>query len=88
MKSKIVSYDLCTPGRDYKALYEKLKSYTKWGKITESTWLIKSDKTCVDIRDELKAVMDKNDRLVVTETTDCAAWSNVICSSEFLKENL
>lgn len=88
MKSLILTYDLCEPGKDYASLYEKIKSYSKWAKITESTWFIKTDKTCVDVRDELTSEMDDNDRLFVAELSGVAAWRNVICKSDFLKENL
>lgn len=36
----IVSYDLRSPYRNYTGLYVALKSYSAWGKITESTWAI------------------------------------------------
>ncbi len=88
MKSLILTYDLCEPGKDYASLYEKIKSYSKWAQITESTWFIKTNKTCVDVRDELTSEMDNNDRLFVAELSGIAAWRNVICKSDFLKENL
>ena len=88
MKSLIVTYDLCSPGRNYNPLYEKLKKYPGWAKITESTWLIKTNSTCVDVRNELGAVIDANDRLFVTESTGVAAWLNVICDNDYLKKNL
>lgn len=88
MSSKIIEYDLRQPGRDYDALYEAIKSYGPWAHITESTWFIKTDATCVQVRDKLLSVMDTNDRLFVGELSGVAAWHNTICDSEFLKKNL
>ena len=88
MSSKIIEYDLRQPGRDYDALYEAIKSYGKWAHITESTWFIKTDATCVQIRDKLLSIMDSNDRLFVGELSGVAAWHNTICDSDFLKKNL
>lgn len=88
MSSKIIEYDLRQPGRDYNVLYEAIKSYGKWARITESTWFIKTDDTCVQVRDNLAAMMDANDRLFVGELTGTAAWRNVICSNDYLRENL
>ncbi len=88
MSSKIIEYDLRQPGRDYDALYEAIKSYGTWARITESTWFIKTDATCVQVRDKLLSVMDTNDRLFVGELGGVAAWHNTICDSEFLKKNL
>ena len=86
--SKIITYDLCSPGRNYDDLYEKIKSYGPWAHICESTWIISTTDSCSDIRDNLKSVIDSNDRLFVAALTGGAAWSNVLCKSNWLKENL
>jgi len=86
--SKIITYDLCSPGRNYNELYDYIKSFTAWAHITESTWFISTDKTCIDIRDHIIKLTDSNDRIFVAELTGTAAWQNVICDSEFLKKNL
>ena len=88
MSSKIIEYDLRKPGRDYDALYEAIKSYGTWAHVTESTWFIKTDDSCVQVRDKLMQAMDSNDRLFVASLTGEAAWHNVICKSDFLKEQL
>lgn len=47
MISKIIEYDLRAPGKDYDALYNIIKSYSYWVHITESTWFVKTDESCV-----------------------------------------
>lgn len=88
MASMIIEYDLRQPGRDYDSLYEIIKGYSQWARITESTWFIKTEETCIQVRDKLKAAMDSNDRLFVGALTGVAAWSNVLGKSEYLKEHL
>lgn len=88
MSSKIIEYDLRQPGRDYDAVYEAIKGYGTWAKITESTWFIKTKETCAQVRDKLMRLMDDNDRLFVGELSGVAAWHNTICESQFLKDNL
>lgn len=88
MSSKIIEYDLRAPGRNYDALYEVIKGYEVWAHITESTWFVKTDSTCPQIRDALLSKMDANDRIFVGELTGTAAWHNIICESEYLKQNL
>lgn len=61
-----VTYDLKAPGQDYKELHAKLKSYT-YSKNLESFWLIDSQKSAADIRDELMELVDSNDILFVIE---------------------
>ncbi len=88
MTSMIIEYDLCSPGQNYNGLYEVIKSYSIWAYITESTWFIKTNESCVQVRDKLFAHMDKNDRIFVAALTGTAAWRNVLCDNEYLKKNL
>ena len=88
MSSKIIEYDLRQPGRNYNTLYDAIKNYGTWARITESTWFIKTTETCVRVRDKLSKQMDSNDRLFVGELSGAAAWKNTICESEYLKDNL
>lgn len=88
MVSMIIEYDLCSPGKNYNDLYTSIKSYEKWAHITESTWFIKTSLSCVQVRDRLASLMDKNDRLFVAELKGVAAWDNIICSSNFIKNNI
>lgn len=88
MACYIVSYDLRNPGRNYEDLYEHLKSYRKWAKLTESTWAIVTENSAVEVRDHLKYVLDENDRIFVIKSAGVAAWSNSICRNEWLKDNL
>ena len=88
MSSKIISYDLCAPGRNYDALYKAIKAYGTWAHITESTWFVKTGSSCVEVANNLLAHLDKNDRLFVGELTGSAAWNNTLCDSSYLKQNL
>lgn len=88
MSSKIISYDLCAPGRNYDELYKAIKAYGTWAHITESTWFVKTGSSCVEVANNLLTHLDKNDRLFVGELTGSAAWNNTLCDSSYLKQNL
>lgn len=88
MTSKIIEYDLKKPGKNYDAVYEIIKSYPVWAHITKSTWFVKTSDTCVQIRDKITKEIDSNDTVFVATLKGEAAWKNVICDSEYLKENL
>lgn len=88
MSSKIIEYDLQQPGTDYNALYKAIKEYGVWAHVTESTWIIKTDESCVAVRNKLIKLMDENDRLFVGELSGEAAWHNTICSNQSLKGSL
>lgn len=84
----IVSYDLCMPGRDYSSLYQALKGFPNWGKLSESTWAIVSDMNHVQIRDFLMKYMDNNDRLIVVLSGRSAAWNRVIADNQWVRDNI
>jgi len=69
MPTYLIGYDLDKPAQDYEDLIAKLKSYGSWWHCLDSTWLIKTDKTHVVVRDELKALMGANDKLLVINVT-------------------
>lgn len=74
----IVSYDLCQPGRDYNSLYNALRTFPSWGKLTETTWAVVSKNSAVEIRNYLRLYMDVSDRLIVIKSGQVAAWTQVI----------
>jgi len=76
------------PGRDYDSLYQALKRFERWGKLTESTWAIVSNLNHVQIRDYLMQYMDKNDRLVVVLSGQSAAWNRLIADNQWVRENI
>ncbi len=84
----IVAYDLCQPDKDYNLLYSALKSFTNWGKLTESTWAVISELTTVEIRDYLMRYIDSNDRLIVIKGGKSAAWNKMLADNQWLVDNL
>lgn len=71
-----VTYDLMSPGQDYTKLHEKLKTFA-FSKNFDSFWLIDTDKKASVIRDELKQLLDKNDKLFVIEVKEHWATLNI-----------
>lgn len=83
-----INYDL-RKQRDYSPLIERIQSYGTWCHPLKSAWIIVTDQTAVQVRDNLEAVMDGDDELLVTRLQGEAAWyglSNEI--SQWLKDNL
>lgn len=77
MYKYLITYDLNTPGKNYYLLINKIKSYT-CSKVCESAWIIRSNNTAVQLRDELRSLIDSNDRLFIGKLTGEAAWFNCI----------
>jgi len=66
MSIYIVSYDLVDQ-KNYEVLISKIKKYGAWAKPLESFWLVKTSDSASEIRDNLKTVMDNDDKLIVIE---------------------
>ena len=83
-----INYDL-RKQRNYEPLYERLKEYPMWCRPLESAWVISTSQSAVQVRDNLRAVMDDDDGLLVTRLEGEAAWVNLAPKvSEYLKEML
>lgn len=87
MKCYIISYDLVNQ-RNYEELWEAIKKYPGWAKITESTWAVKTEHSAKQIRDDLSQFLDQDDRVFVIKSGIEAAWRNCICRNEWLQNNL
>ena len=72
MKDFIIDYDLNTEGQKYSELILAIKELN-YHELCKSSWVIKSDLTCSEIRDKLKQYIDNNDKLFVAEIKDWAS---------------
>jgi hypothetical protein len=71
-----ITYDL-RKQRDYPSLYQRIKGYGTWCQALESTWIIVTDQTTVQVRDNLRDAMDRDDGLLVTRLHGEAAWKGL-----------
>lgn len=72
-----VSYDLLKPGKDYNSLYARLGTHGA-KRVLYSQWMLKSNLTAAQLRDDLKMFIDSNDRLLVIDvTTGAMAWTTL-----------
>lgn len=92
MKSYLITYDLEVPEgySEYSGLWEYLKTFALWARPAQSVWFIKSDLGAGQIRDEIKARLKSNDKVLVIEVTN-NNWgtSNVLkVVTDWMKANL
>lgn len=76
MKLYQINYDL-RKKRDYSSLIKKIKEYGTYAKPLESCWLIATNQSASQIRNNLASVMDEDDGLLVTRLQNEAAWRNL-----------
>lgn len=65
MAKQLISYDLTKPGRNYDELYKAIEALGTCWHCLESVWIVVTDLTTAQVRDQLKPHIDGNDKLAV-----------------------
>lgn len=78
MATMLIGYDLNRPGRNYDELYSTIKNLGSWWHCLDSTWLVNTTLTPLEVANRLWAKMDANDRLLVTRARrSTTAWAGM-----------
>jgi hypothetical protein len=91
MATYVVGYDLHpSKGETYDELFKAIKNVgSNWWHHLDSTWVVVSEKSAVEIRDELKSHMLADDQLMVVCSSGAGAWFGFNENgSSWLKTNL
>ncbi len=81
-----IGYDLDKPGQNYDELIRRLKQLGAQ-RILKSDWLLPSNTLDAEkLRNDLRQYIDANDRLLVSEQKDHAAWHNLLISDAAVKK--
>jgi hypothetical protein len=75
MSTLLVGYDLNRPGQNYSELIEFLKSHSGWWHCLDSTWLVSTNKTVTQLRDEIKRHIDSTDEVLVIDVSN-DSWAS------------
>jgi hypothetical protein len=81
----LIGYDLNSPSQNYEELFDAIRNLGTWWHCLDSTWLVTTNLTPLEVANRLWSKMDKNDRLLVTRvnrsttawagmTQDCSDW--------------
>ena len=77
----LVSYDLDKPGQDYPDLIKRLEEFGA-KRILYSEWFLSHTATAAQLRDDLLRFLDNNDRILVCELKNSAAWKNLMINND------
>ena len=69
-------------------LFDLVKQYHYWARLTDSSWAVVSDEDSSVIRDNLKSVVSSSDRLYVIRSGQMASWMNSRPSNDWLQKNI
>lgn len=84
----VVGYDLHEPEQNYDDLINAIESYPAWWGYLDSTYIVKTDDSVSDIRDNLHSYIDSNDKLLVAKLSGSWATSNMSDESEWLSDHM
>ncbi len=74
MGALLITYDLNKPGQNYEALYDKIKGLgSSWWHYLDSTWIVDTHLSPADTREQLRAVLDASDSLLILNITNDAS---------------
>jgi hypothetical protein len=69
MSAILITYDLHRPHQNYEGLIEGIKNLGAWCHYLESTWVVVTSHTPVQVRDKLKSYLDGNDTILIIDIT-------------------
>ena len=75
MKTIQVNCELKQPAHHYTALYDYMESYGRASHPLDSMWLVKTDKSIPQVRDEVRRLVADGDEILVFDVTG-AAWAS------------
>jgi hypothetical protein len=87
----LIAYDVHPAcGAAYDNLVEAIQSLGAWWHHLETVWIVRSDKTLEQIRDELKSHIGIDDQLFIADITgNRAGWAGINdAGSRWLRENI
>ncbi len=88
MPCYIISYELKQPRASYIDFSTEIKSYRANRQIFDHAWAVVTDDSAADIRDRLWELLDPDDGIFVLKSSREAAWQDVRCENQWLRDNL
>jgi hypothetical protein len=77
----LISYDLDKPEQNYSGLLGRLRELGAQ-RFLYSEWFLINAANAQQIRDDLMRFIDNNDRILVAEIKNHAAWNNLMLSND------
>jgi hypothetical protein len=74
MNTLIVTYELAPPGLNYEHLIKRIRTQPSWARLGAHAYLVKTDLTVVQLRDDLQQTLRNGDKLFVGNCPVPAAW--------------
>jgi hypothetical protein len=70
----IIGCRLGSPGNDYIALAERVQALGRSWECPGNAWIVSTDLSAAEVRDELRPFLGPHDQLLVAELSGTVAW--------------
>ncbi len=90
MTTKLITYQLDNYNTDYSLIRDAIKSFPKWAKIMERTWVIKTNKSAGIVRTILSEKIGNRGKIFVIDLASNSWGSYAVDKrvTEWLKDNI
>ena len=88
MPVRLITYDLNKPGQNHSKVLAKIKAYSSWAMLSESSYAVRTSDTPSTIFNAFKPLLDQNDTFLVLTLT--SPWTGRASQKvlDWLRDNL
>jgi len=90
MDSYLISFQLNNQ-KDYNKVSDCIRECSKWARVMDNVWIIKSDRKLTDIRDNISSLIKNSGGSVLVVRISNDAWGTYSVSTEvtdWMKNNI
>jgi hypothetical protein len=84
----LITYDLNSPGQNYKPVLDFIKSHDAWARLSESCYAVRTEAGPAAVRDAIRAHMDPSDYVYVITLKQPYSGFGPVKVNEWLDSNL
>lgn len=90
MNTLLVGYDLHKPRQEYEAVWDVLRAMGTWWHHLDSTWIVRTELTPVQLRTQLRQLVDGDDEILVIDVSgrSWAGYGFEQRAYDWLKKNM
>lgn len=90
MKTYLITYQLDNSNNDYSLISRRIKSFPNWAKIFQRTWIIKTNRNIIRVRDILTESINDAGRILIVDITSSDWAGNHLTDevTDWMKENV
>jgi hypothetical protein len=90
MNTYLISFQIKS-NEAYGAIAEKLRSFPRWARTMDNVWVVKSEYSAADIRDEISALIKEVGGTILVVNISEEEWASYALSQEvanWMKQNI